>query len=980
MVTNVVLKFIPVIAIIFLCLNSVYGSTTGKISGQIKDAETGEPLIGANVIIKGTTMGAATDIEGKYFIINIPPGTYTVSASMVGYTPSNQSEVIVLVNRSITVDFSLYPLALGMEEVTVVAKRDIVKKDVSASIITLRAVESIQNAPIKDFADFLNLQPGVEDLLVRGGTQDQTAFMVDGFMMVDERRNQPIMTINLSAIQEVELMTGGFNAEYGNARSGVINIITKEGGEKYSGSLDFRFSPPHYKHFSDELYWTADWERWAGPSSMEPSEDFIGWNAYAEQLNSDNDPTNDITPEGARNIWEWQHRRIDYGEQGPVDYIGEGSFSGPIPFINDVNFFVSYRRGFESSLVPLYARLDYSTLGETTQSIETRINYKIIPEIKLNLSYLNINQDYLRQGLWTVPRNFLPLGPNNVNAGNAEEANIFGTFGKYSYQMAPAERISQIAAAKITHMLSSKDFYTVQLEMAHIKDIVSPGPIRNTGNIFEYEPGKYLDEGPLGPYPQGDLTDQIGVYHWSGGPFLTDNSYITTWRIRSDINSQIDNYNLIKGGVEIVLNNLHEDMSYVDSKHTLTDTRYEWDRYPIRASAYLQDKFEWEGMIANIGLRADYADANVDWFTGDPYNKYYGANYRDSIPLIPTAQSDPKFYFSPRVGISHPISEIAKIYFNYGHFYSVPTNDQYYGFVQGTSFDNRVTLLGNPGLLIPRTIAYELGFDFDLYNEILLHVVGYYKNVTEQAGTVTYISRFGDVNYQKYANNNYQDIRGFEIRVEKKYGRYFYGWLNYNYMQISNGNIGNATVYQDPRISPAVEDAQQFRPVVQPSLKASIDFHTPLDYGTEWGGFYPLGGWTFNVIYTWRSGAHFTYLPQNTGEVNNVQMVDYTNTDLRIQKQFDGPLGFKTDIYAYVTNLFNEKYLNQNAFSDQEWTNYMNSLKLPIYQGERNGNDRVGIYPHNSENEHVDINVNPLNRWQLFLWPREIYFGVRILF
>lgn len=964
-------KFLFVIFLVlsfFLALTTfVYAGVTGKIAGKVVDADDGSPIPGVNIILQGTTLGAATDLDGNYYIINITPGTYTITASMIGYKETNKTDVLVKLDRTIRVDFQLEIAVIEGEEVTVVAQRDIIAPDVSATKVIVEASEAIENAPVMDFTDFLNLQPGVEDLLIRGGTRDQTAMMVDGIMMVDERRNEPILNINLSAIQEVELMTGGFNAEYGNVRSGIINVITKSGSERYGGSMDFRIGPPAYKHFGDELYWSADWQRWAGAASMEPSEDFIGWKAYADQLNNDNDPNNDITAEGARRRWEWRHRPIEYGKEGSPDYMIDASFRGPVPFINNTRFFLSYRRQYETSIIPLYAVTGSNRLGQTGQTFQGKVTYKIVPSIDLLVSGV-YTEDFWLRDFWSPTRDWLSLG------------HIPGNFGKYSYQHVPANKYTTVLGAKLTHGLSQGTFYTVQLEFSNIKDFATPGPGRDTTKVFEYEPGKWLEETPWGQANLGHFTDAVGVYQWNGGPFLTDISRISTWRLRFDLVSQLDNYNLIKTGIEFAYNDLREDMRYYDPAHTLQDTRLQWSRFPIRASAYIQDKFEWEGMIANVGVRADYANANVEWYISDPFSKYYSAEYKDSLSYLPTEPSDPRLNISPRLGVAHPISENVKVFFNYGHFYSMPLNEQYYGIQEGMPFDNRITMLGNPRLYLPKTVSYELGFETELFNELLLNIVGYYKDVSDQAGERRYISRFGTVDYHTYENKNYQDIRGFEIRLDKKYGRFWYGWLNYNYMEITSGYIGYNTIYEDPRIKPAKEGAEQDRPVAQPSLRASIEFHTPSDFGPNNWGFHILGGWAFNLIFSWQSGAYFTYLPKGPDETNNVQWVDYSNTNLRIRKQFKKLFGTQPEIYLSITNLWNQKYLNRGAFNDSEWQEYMNSLKLPMYEGDRKGNDRIGIYPEDGKNEYVNININPLKKWQLFLWPRDIYLGFRIYF
>ena len=113
----------------------LFAGTTGKIAGNVKDIETGEPLPGCNVQIVNTNMGAATDGNGEYFIINVPPGQYTVRTSMIGYKTVNTTNVQVMVDLTTRLNFSMEQTVLDIgEEITVVAERPLVQKDITSKI------------------------------------------------------------------------------------------------------------------------------------------------------------------------------------------------------------------------------------------------------------------------------------------------------------------------------------------------------------------------------------------------------------------------------------------------------------------------------------------------------------------------------------------------------------------------------------------------------------------------------------------------------------------------------------------------------------------------------------------------------------------------------------------------------------------------------------------------------------------------------
>ncbi len=303
--------FVMVLILFHAIVMTSFAGITGKIAGKVTDSETNEPITGANVVIEGEAMGAATDDQGDYFILNVGPGTYTVQAVMIGYTTSTITEVQVSAERTIEINFSLNPTTIMGEEIVVVADRDIIRKDVSGSLISEDQEQVFQVPLVTDIQEFLNLQAGIEGNLIRGGSPDQTGTMVDGLQVSNNRTNEPLIMTNLSAMQELNVTKGGFNAEYGNIRSGLINIITKEGSPRvYHGLIDARYSPAKLKHSGASVY---SIENYNLRPYLDPQVAFVGtangwdeeiqknypffqgWNAISEELLADGDPTNDRT-------------------------------------------------------------------------------------------------------------------------------------------------------------------------------------------------------------------------------------------------------------------------------------------------------------------------------------------------------------------------------------------------------------------------------------------------------------------------------------------------------------------------------------------------------------------------------------------------------------------------------------------------------------------------------------------------------------
>lgn len=229
---------------------------TGKITGRVYNADTGEPLAGANVTIDGTRIGAATDLDGRYFLINVPPGSHNLTASYLSYQPLSKTGVFVMIDHSVTVDFALKTMTMeASEPITVQAERPEIKQDVTSTMVNVSA-EAMETLPVNTISDVLRMQAGVvseDGLHIRGGRDGELAYLVDGHRVEDPYFGDNGTDINTAAIEQLELITGTFNAEYGNAMSGVVNIVTKENSKDYAGKISYKTSSLGLEEYSDNL-------------------------------------------------------------------------------------------------------------------------------------------------------------------------------------------------------------------------------------------------------------------------------------------------------------------------------------------------------------------------------------------------------------------------------------------------------------------------------------------------------------------------------------------------------------------------------------------------------------------------------------------------------------------------------------------------------------------------------------------------------
>ena len=238
--------FSLVLSLIFS--TSAYAGITGKIAGKVSDDVTGEGLFGATVLIEGTSMGNKAGPDGSYYVINVSPGTYTVVASMIGYTSIKVEKVKVIADQTTEVSFKLKTQAVTLQKsITVTAERPIIEKGVTGNLRTI-STEEVQYMPVKAVSDVLRTQVGFVvrggEIHVRGGRAGEVNYIVDGVetksLLGGLGLVTPGMNVSTEDVEEMNILKGGFSAEYGNVQSAAINIITKEGSSKKTNvRLDF---------------------------------------------------------------------------------------------------------------------------------------------------------------------------------------------------------------------------------------------------------------------------------------------------------------------------------------------------------------------------------------------------------------------------------------------------------------------------------------------------------------------------------------------------------------------------------------------------------------------------------------------------------------------------------------------------------------------------------------------------------------------
>jgi len=397
---------------------------TSKLVGSVYDATSKEALVGVNILIVGTNFGAGTDVNGHYGILNIPPGRYTARATLVGYTTVLQQNIEVNIDRTTTADFALRESSIEMDQVVIVASRPPVVRDRTSTSTTIDNTQ-ISAAPVEGLRGAMELSAGFQksasgEYSVRGSGSYELSFQINGVTQVtantsapgefgaDKANNSWKYDVNPLGVQQMELITGGFSAEYGNAQAGVVKVAMKEGAPKLTGEIRVEYRPPGQYHYGAYLYDHSnyEWQKWGTLDKWMANRENIlqelGLNVrYGNLKNTDPARYNQLVDQEiawAHSVWVKNHEPGDDNPLGVYDYrkyaYQRYLFGCGGPLGSDPNTLKFYASG-EYKKNP--TRLPSSERSQISQNYLLSVTYNPVEnnKIKVMANY----QDYTG-GLW----------------------------------------------------------------------------------------------------------------------------------------------------------------------------------------------------------------------------------------------------------------------------------------------------------------------------------------------------------------------------------------------------------------------------------------------------------------------------------------------------------------------------------------------------------------------------------------------------
>ncbi len=1008
--------------LLFLLLLPSLVLAQGTIDGKVTDLKTGEPLIGANIIVMGTTTGDATDVNGNYEIQNLQVGTYEVRASFIGYQSITVSNVRVTTDLTTELDFQLPVEGFEVDEVEVVAQRQLINKSNTNAIRTTTS-EDFENLPVRGINELLSLTPGVvlqdNTIYVRGGRQDEVGYYLEGTNISNPLFGGRQVTLSQDAIEEIQVQAGGYTAEFGGSNAGIIRQQLKSGGPEFGASIQY---------ITDNLSFQGKGDRFSGDKRLGSF-----WWGYSELA---------------------------------------ATISGPL-LDKKIKFFGTFNSNFQNDVNPQpFPGINLGWISDPNSPI---------PGDSINFSYpagptfKNSAQNYLGTGTLTLDFNPLifRLTGTYSDLSTFDGTNFFsspvGNVGKLNsiINMDRVQKIDQQDGAfnlKITHLLSPSTFYEISGGYSFNKD-------------HRYDP--YLEDDFIG---YGDSVSNANagitwvrrsdnnfgryvqpsnyqIFNFSFfAPGSVTSSYVNRKQevlnlnasLSSDINEEhslkiggevqlltIRNYSFNNAGVVTLAGQLAQNEVLPDGDptklsrsevfinqgvnnygYTVFGDEYDGsDDYaagslapkkPMFAGIYIQDKIEYQNLIVNAGLRFDYIDIDNKQLI-DPTRPERTINFNTGV-IDPAGLVDvPSFNsVSPRLGFSFPITEQTVFHAQYGKFVQqTRLRDAYQGiFATGNNLRGGLFITNPVGFNVrpTRTTQYEVGFTQQVGEFASFDITGYYKDIQDQI-VITLQTTAGTSPFQAYnvfTNGDFATTKGVEI--------------SFNMRRVERIQVNGSVSFQDARgtgsypnsdagiVGAPIDGETIFKPhYVYPLIftnafsgNVSFDYRFGNDDGPS-----VLHNFGINALLTFNSGHPFTRgagKGDNQGSLEGdarfrqpIEPLNASTTpgtfqiDLRLDKTISLFDKLSANIYIVVINLFDIKnienvFLRTGAADDD---GYLSEYDLGGQLAETNGPDYVALYQAlNIDYYQAYQNAGGITQGTgsalIYGPPRQIRFGVRL--
>ena len=882
------------IAILCFFTGMLFSGQTGKIAGIVTDASSGGALVGCNVLVKGTSQGASTDANGEYFIINLSPGSYDLEFSMIGYAAYTAEGVSVNIDVTTPVNAAVSTEAVAMSGIVVTAEQPAIEKTLT-STKQIVSGDMMSGMAVTDVNDVIKTLPGVTefggDLHIRGGRSGEEMYLVDGASVTNAVMGGEAIPVNPGMVGELQLITGTFNAEYGQAMSGLFNTVLREPPKGFHASVGFRTT-------LGQDYFKAD----AGT--------FSGTDVYAETMEIVDDAG--AYTNAAENT---DYTKTAFGgEKTIMDFsagFGTGEFGGVF----------SLRTLDDGGRLP--------GLEEKLQNVQAKLNYQLGSSLKLSAEVMN----YTRNGFYDPY-----YDAERMDAG----LDIWQWLWAMDQYPRTEESATQFGVTA-NYVMSPSTNITVRADMMMRKQ--EDGAQSADGKFVDFDTNAKVTattsyNGADGPNHTKVMEDRANSNAWYNmenvyGQYFKSEETITT--IGAHATSQLNNRHQLKAGFDYRMFDLdrwgHDVWNGRTLGYTEANPRLQYNSFggatPTEIAAYAQDQMEFNDMILNVGLRFDGFDAGSDkgvWAPNDPITDAAGDGAVNPFDPSKRTATEMKTQISPRLGASFPVGDNMAFRYAYGSFFQRP---EFYSLLNnhmaqmdGGTESGFFIYLGNANLDPMKNTIYEMGLQYSLASNLKLDVSGYHRDISNlQAAQEVYSIPFRDstsadwvgtgdafeaAHYSVMVSDHFGDVRGLETSLSMTGQSGLTGRVSYTF-SIARGtasdkiNAGNGSLTQDGGGIAA-----------NMLTMTTLDWHRPhilngyVDYHMDMSGLLQSAG--VNLTFNAQSG-----LPVSARSgVGGASLKNRAPSTIDLNLKLDARLsvaGISPTLYLLVENVMN----NQNV-------------------------------------------------------------------
>lgn len=1009
----------------------------GKLRGKVTDKESGEALIGANVTVEGTNLGAATDVNGEYVILSVPPGIFTVKVTYIGYSSVTVSNVTVNASLTTSLPLAMSSSAVQVQGVEIVAERPLIQRN-TTNTIRIQSQADIASLPFRGVQNIVALSAGVVQqagaLYVRGGRSGEVAYFVDGANVTDPSSMGEMVSLIREALQEVQLQSGGFTAEFGGANSGIIRSSMRTGGSQYKMSFDYLTddfaktgqefigtTSRGYKNavgtisgpiMSGVRFFLADQYSYVRNGSSRFAEPFSFTNLTqdifgAPRVLGDSlpGPVQLLKNANPNQTWSWNNTAqgnllFDMAELANLPM--KIRVSGNYAFANSIN------GGYWPTLSSIYRKSEKMSRNDGNTAFG---NFRLTHFLS-QTTYYEVGISFTKQWGRTYDEVF---GDNWLSypdsAANAQAGFVgYNGYGWRSRYSGPPQ-MTTIYQFRFDDPDAPNNGYSKynNTQTAVTIDLTS----QVTGR-WELKAGGSIENWLYRSFGFGNIAGYLRWLDSNEDGIASTDAVIYAADLAKGIPLEVARRARVisQGGVT---NYGYDFMGNESDGYTLEGSPTVWDKpyKPTFASAYLQNKIEYQDLVLNFGVRYEYSNTDVREIptTVNPVtgqmDYVFPVGLDQTLNIIDPGtftRTQANHLFLPRISFSFPVTDRTIFFAQYGKYAQMPSLGQLY------RSDNSFQSIVNPNTRSPyggaapwfvkpeRTTSFEVGFRQYLTDNLAFSLNGFYKDTKNLIQNRRIYDSQGNPSFTAYQNEDFATSKGIEFSLELRRTNRLSAKFNYTLSDARGTGASSASN------SVATSDETKAR---FPNFTAALPYNQAnrgnlvLDYRYAKGDGGPiLEGMGLYVLMSFNSGHNFTKIqePQNLGQANAWNIGIRALLDARTRTPVE-PANASTTPWVFNIDLNWDKTIYAGSFSFTIYANVLNVLNtkqiLNVYPSTGTPFDDGWLKSANATSYKAIPNytdfykaVNLDNRWgimQTFVGdvygaPRQIRIGARVEF